>query len=161
MKSTLKLLAPLVALGFTLAATAGDKDVSAKDRASITELIRNHDAALAAADVQRYFTLMTDDYLEMPGGAPPLQGRDAARKPLDEFLAKNQFAIKSAIQDIKVSGDWAYVRNDNEQRVTPRNGESPLEIHGKQVLLLHREKDGGWKIQTNMWNSNGPPQPLK
>ena len=159
--NTPKFIAPLLALGFALASTAGDKQVSEKDRTSIAELLRKHDATLESGDTQGLFALMTDDYVEMGAGAPPLEGKDVARKSLDDFFANNRMTtFKTDIRDIKVSGDWAYVRADNEQRITQKSDGTAREIHGKQMLLLHREKDGNWKIQTNMWNLSGPPKPV-
>lgn len=154
-----RFIAPLLALGFALATPANDKQVSEKDRVSIAELLRKHDATLESGDTQGLFALMTDDYVEMAAGTPPLEGKDAARKSLDEFLARNLMTtFKSDIRDIRVSGDWAYVRADNAQLVTQKSDGIARAINGKQMLLLHREKDGSWKIRTNMWNLSGPPK---
>lgn len=155
-------IAPLLALGFSLATMAGDGQVSDQDRTSIAELLRKHDATLESGDTQGLFALMTDDYVEMGAGTPPLEGKDVARKSLDEFLAKNLMtAFKSDIRDIRISGDWAYVRADNAQLITQKSDGIAREIHGKQMLVLHREKDGSWKIQTNMWNLSGPPKAVR
>lgn len=158
---TNRLIAPLVALGFTLAASATDKPVSEKDRASIAELMSKHDAALRAGDPRELLTLANDDYIELGAGLPA-QGKEGTLKMLDDFFANNEApTFKTAIRDIKVTGDWAVVRADSEQLIRKKSDGSALEIQGKQLLLLHREKDGNWKIQTNMWNLSGPPKPVK
>lgn len=159
--NTPRFIAPWLALAFALTTYAGDKQVSEQDRASIAELLRKHDATLESGDTQGLFALMTDDYVEMSAGTPPLEGKDVARKSLDDFLAKQLLtSFKSDIRDIRISGDWAYVRADNFRLITQKSDGIAREIHGKQMLVLHREKDGSWKIQTNMWNLDAPPKTL-
>lgn len=160
MNTTIKLLAPIIALGLSFTVAASDKPVSAKDRAAITELLRKHDATLSAGNLDDFYSLMTDDYVELPGGAPPEIGKDAARKSLAEFLAKNQYTPKNEIKDLAVAGDWAYVRTQNDQRLAPKTGEPPMAAVGKALIILKRQGDGGWKIKTLMWNNDGPFKPI-
>jgi ketosteroid isomerase-like protein len=54
---------------------------------------------------------------------------------------------------IQVSGDWASEWGTTVQVVRPPDGKPAIEIHGKILLVLHKGKDGAWRIMNEMWNT--------
>jgi uncharacterized protein (TIGR02246 family) len=54
--------------------------------------------------------------------------------------------------DIRVCGDWASEWATEHQVVQPPEGKPPIEGYGKMALVLHREANGEWKVQQEMWN---------
>lgn len=142
-------------------AHAGDKThgVSAKDRAQITALFAAHDASIAASDLDAFYKLTTNDYVEMIDGGPDRMGRDAARAGFAEFLTANSLSMKSEIRELEVIGNVAWVSTSTSQVRTPKDGSTRYEIHGKALMILHRTPEG-WKIKTNMWNFAGRPTPI-
>lgn len=161
MKSTIKLLTLAALVAAPLVWAGGHDEVSAKDRAAIVELLRAHDQYLSASDLDHFFALMADDYVELPAGLPTLANRDAARKSLGDFLASYQLAIHSDIRALGAAGDWAWVRTETDQKRTKKDGGEVMKLHGKSLFILHRQPGGGWKISTSMWSNDGPPQPVK
>jgi len=59
--------------------------------------------------------------------------------------------------DIHVSGDWASEWGLTYQVLQPADGKPQIENHGKILLVLHKEKDGHWKIKQEMWNAGPRP----
>jgi ketosteroid isomerase-like protein len=59
--------------------------------------------------------------------------------------------------DIQVSGDWASEWGTTVQVVQPPDGKPAIESHGKILLVLHKEKDGVWRIKQEMWNAGARP----
>jgi hypothetical protein len=54
--------------------------------------------------------------------------------------------------DIRVCWDWASEWASEHQVVQPPEGKPPIEGYGKMALVLHREANGEWKVQQEMWN---------
>ena len=159
MNITFKLLMPVAAVSLPLCIVASDGSASAKERAAIVELLRKHDAALAAGNVDALYALGTDDYLEMPAGSPPAD-KATARKALADFLNQYHFTATCEIRDLEVHGKTGYLRADCHQRMTAKSGQEPLKGEGKSLMILKRE-GSTWKIKTNMWNNNGEFVPAK
>ncbi|GAC1661820.1 MAG: hypothetical protein NVS9B15_25340 [Acidobacteriaceae bacterium] len=40
-------------------------------------------------------------------------------------------------------------------RLQPPDGKPLIDTRGKMLLVLHRDKDGQWKVEREMWNSGG------
>lgn len=144
----------------TLAAPAiADKPISEKDRAAIVELLRKHDSTLTANDLDGFFALTTEDYVELPTFAAT-EDREAARRSLADFLEKNRIEVRSEIGELAVAGNLASLRTTTRQVITPKAGPSALKVEGKNLMILKRQRDGSWRIKVNMWNNNGPLQPV-
>jgi len=59
--------------------------------------------------------------------------------------------------DIHVCGEWASEWATEHQEVQPPEGKPLIESYGKMALVLHREANGEWKIQQEMWNAAPKP----
>ena len=57
--------------------------------------------------------------------------------------------------EIKVLGDWAYLRNHIDLTVTPKSGQ-PIKRAGYTLTILNRQPDGRWVI-TRDANLMPPP----
>jgi uncharacterized protein (TIGR02246 family) len=60
-------------------------------------------------------------------------------------MANLQLDGKSEIQELRVLGDWAYLRNYIEMTVTPPNGE-PVSRSGYTLTILRKDADGQWHL---------------
>jgi uncharacterized protein (TIGR02246 family) len=49
------------------------------------------------------------------------------------------------IREIRVLGDWAYVRNHIEVTMTPAGG-APISRSGYMLSILRKESDGQWRL---------------
>ena len=52
---------------------------------------------------------------------------------------------KSDIRELKVLGDWAYLRNYLTVTMTPRGGE-PMRRSGYALTILRKTSDGRWLL---------------
>jgi ketosteroid isomerase-like protein len=59
--------------------------------------------------------------------------------------------------DIHVCGEWASEWATEHQVVQPPDGKPVIDSYGKMALVLHREGNGEWKIQQEMWNAAPKP----
>jgi ketosteroid isomerase-like protein len=59
--------------------------------------------------------------------------------------------------DIQVAGDWASEWATEHQVVQEPDGKATIETYGKIALVLHRQPNGEWKVQQEMWNASPKP----
>src|SRR3989442_12012800 len=90
------------------------------DEQAIRELVGTWFAATRKGDIATVLRLMADDVLFMVPGREPF-GKEAFEASSKEM--KNvQIDGTSEIQEIKVVGDWAWMRNRLSVTMTPAGG---------------------------------------
>ena len=57
-----------------------------------------------------------------------------------------RFETSSEINEIKLLGDWAYLRNYLDVTITPPIGGVPLRRSGHTLTILRKEPDGRWLV---------------
>jgi uncharacterized protein (TIGR02246 family) len=87
------------------------------DERAIRNLVDTWMAASKAGDLPTVLSLMADDVIFMVPGQEPF-GKEAFRAA-SEGLTNVRLEARSDIQEVKVLGDWAYLRNYIEVTMTP------------------------------------------
>lgn len=86
----------------------------------------------------------------------PVIGKPAITRFLKEVTAQLGSArmqrFELACFDILVSGSWASEWCQEHQIVDLGNDKPPFEGRGNMLLVLHRRKDGQWRLIREMWN---------
>ena len=114
------------------------------DERAIRELIQTWLAATQKGDVQTILGLMADDVVFMLPGQSPF-GKEAFAASF-KALTGVRFETSSEINEIKLLGDWAYLRNYLEVTMTPPGGGAPLRRSGHTLTILRKEPDGRWLV---------------
>ena len=160
MKQTTRLIGPLLIV-FGLACAPPEELQPVRDTAADEEALRTMIARYAASssveDLDAIMDLYATDIVQMPPNAPAITGKQALRDSFQVFLEQNSGELKANVQDIRVSGDLAYVRVSYEQSVTPTDGGETVDEVGKWVLICQREAGGDWNIVSEIWNGDHPP----
>jgi uncharacterized protein (TIGR02246 family) len=113
------------------------------DERAIRELVATWMAATKAGDRDRVLSLMTDDVVFMvPGGEP--FGKEAFAAA---FEGQGPALIEGAadIVELKVLGDWAWLRNRLKVTIAPPGG-SPVTRSGYTLTILRKDADGRWRL---------------
>jgi uncharacterized protein (TIGR02246 family) len=101
--------------------------------------------------------LWADDGVTLLPGLAPISSKVTISKWLDEVVAKmpgyRVTKQENDFHDIQVSGEWASEWGTTHQVVQPPDGKPVIEIYGKILLVLHKGKDGAWRISEEMWNT--------
>jgi uncharacterized protein (TIGR02246 family) len=113
------------------------------DERAIRSLIDIWMKASMAGDVTTVLRLMADDAIFMVPGQKPFGKAEFAA--MSEGMKNVAFEGKSDIQEIRVLGDWAYLRNYLEVKVTPP-GAAPVRRSGYTLTILRKEADGRWRL---------------
>jgi uncharacterized protein (TIGR02246 family) len=139
----------------TRSARAGQAD-SAGDLAAIRQVTSGIIAADNLGDAAAVIRFYADDAWLLPPNGAPVVGKDAIRARYEEGFRQFRFAISSASEETHVFGEWAFDRGTTTGKTVPKGSDPSRQIHDKYVMILHRGRDGAWKIARLMWNSAEP-----
>ena len=113
------------------------------DEQAIRKLVDTWMAASKSGDLQTVLDLMADDVIFMVPGQQPF-GKEA-------FISRSE-AMKSMsaegtsdILELKVLGDWAWMRNCLKAKMTMPDGKS-MQRSGYTLTILRKRPGGSWVI---------------
>jgi uncharacterized protein (TIGR02246 family) len=113
-----------------------------EDERAIRDLIAAWLEASKAGDTAKVLSLMTDDVVFMVPGREPF-GKEAfaaASQSQKDMLIEGI----ADIRELKVLGDWAYLRNHLRVTLTPGDG-TPVTRSGYTLTIL-RKTAGRWRL---------------
>lgn len=113
------------------------------DERAIREVVATWMKASQANDLQTVLGLMTDDVIFMVPGREPF-GKEAFAAA-SQGMKTMRMEGSSDIKEIKVFGDWAYLRNHLTVTVTPSGG-APVRRTGYTLTILRKQADGRWLL---------------
>src|ERR1700736_4543428 len=113
------------------------------DERAIRELVAAWMAASQAGDVATVLGLIADDGGFMVPGREPF-GKEAFAAAA-QSMKDIRFQGSYDIREIKVLGDWAYLRNYITLTITPPGGE-PMRHAGYTLSILRKEPSGKWVL---------------
>ena len=113
------------------------------DERAIREWVGTWMSASQAGDLKTVLSLMADDVLFMVPGREPF-GKEAFASA-SEGMKDVRVEGKSEICELRVIGDWAYLRNHIALTMTPPGGE-PVRRSGYTLTILRKDTDGRWRL---------------
>ena len=112
-------------------------------------------------DTSGILALWAEDGVDLMPGDAPMIGRKKISAWVEDIVAKMPgYKVRKQemeFRDIRVCGDWASEWASEHQTVQPPDGKPLIESYGKMALVLHRESNGEWRIQQEMWNAAPKP----
>lgn len=114
------------------------------DEQQIRDLVATWMSATRAGDVDQVLSLMADDVVFLVAGQPPFGKQEfAATLRVPPGTPRPQIDGRSEIQEIHVSGDWAWMRTRLSVDVT-MNGKA-MKRAGHTLSVL-RKSGGRWLL---------------
>jgi uncharacterized protein (TIGR02246 family) len=114
-----------------------------EDERAIRNLVETWMFATQKGDIETVLNLMADDVIFMVPGQKPF-GKDAFAAASRGML-NVRFEGRSDIEELKVLGNWAYLRNYIDMTVTPEQG-APVRRAGYTLTILRKQEDGRWVL---------------
>ena len=119
-----------------------------KDEQQIRDAIQSWMAATKSGDIETLLDLMTDDVVFMVAGQEPF-GKAVfyqSMEAMKDEAANVHYDSESHIEEIKLLGDWAYVRI--KLRVTTVSSDTDHTVHraGYTLTIFRKEQDGKWRL---------------
>jgi ketosteroid isomerase-like protein len=103
---------------------------------------------------QGYLSYYADDAVEVPNGAPIIQGKVNIAKGMGFLDQKDNHLTWALVgADIAASGDLGYTYGTFEFRSKDKNGKTVVD-HGKYTSIWKKQKDGSWKVVLDMGNAS-------
>ena len=118
-------------------------DVSQNEEQAIRDLVHTWLAASEKGDLTTMLNLLADDVIFMVPGKEPF-GKETFAQNYEQ-LKDTKMETTSDIQEIKILGEWAWMRNFLKVTFTPTGGES-TEHSGYILTILRKNSDGRWVI---------------
>ena len=113
------------------------------DERAIRELVDTWMKASRVGDTGAVLSLMSDDVIFMVPGREPFGKQTFAAN--SRSMDGVELEGSADIRELKVLGDWAYLRNFIEITVTPPGG-APVRRSGFTLTVLRKEPDGRWLL---------------
>ena len=118
-------------------------DVNQSEEQAIRDLVHTWLAASEKGDLTTMLNLLDDDVVFMVPGKEPF-GKETFAQNYEQ-LKDTKMETRSDIQEIKILGEWAWMRNFLRVTFTPTGGES-TEHSGYILTILRKNSDGRWVI---------------
>ena len=117
-------------------------------------------AALAkeSKDADKIVSYWSDDAIVMAPGQPPVKGREALRRMVEDSKNIPGFSINWKSSDVHFSpdGKMAYMSGENLMTMNDSTGKK-INIPGRGYTIWNKQTDGEWKCVVDIWN-NPPAQ---
>ena len=113
------------------------------DERAIRDLVSAWMKASETHDIDTVLSLMADDVIFTVPGREPF-GKDVFRAG-SEAMKNVRLTGTSDIQEIKILGDWAFIRNYIEITIMPPDSEA-MWRKGYTLSILRKQPDGNWVL---------------
>jgi uncharacterized protein (TIGR02246 family) len=113
------------------------------DERAIRELVEEWMAASKAGDTKAVLELMTDDVVFMVPGREPF-GKEEFRAT-SEGMRDFRMEGRADVEEVRVLGNSAWIRNHIEVEITPPDGET-MSRSGYTLTILEKGRDGRWRL---------------
>ena len=114
-----------------------------EDERAIRKLVETWMQASRAGDTATVLSLMTDDVIFQVPGREPF-GKEAFAAA-SQSMKGIRMEGTADIRELRVLGDWAYLRNHISMTITPPGG-APMKRAGYTLTILRKETDGRWLL---------------
>jgi ketosteroid isomerase-like protein len=118
-----------------------------------------HVAALNSGDADAWVAQFTEDGLQMPPNAPANIGMAMIGIWSNALLDHFQVEFSLAVDEIRVSCDWAFERGGYTIGMIAAAGGSAMQDSGKYITIYQKCPAGTWRMARDIWNSNNPAAP--
>lgn len=113
------------------------------DEQAIRQVVETWMAASRSGDLATVLSLMTEDAIFMVPGQEPF-GKEAFAA-LSKGAGESRIEGTSDIVELRVLGEWAFIRNRIAMQMKPPGGEA-VRRAGYTLTLLRKEADGQWRL---------------
>jgi len=146
----------------TLVLFSADRHSAAASASATPEMLKQLEGEFMRAAEEKgsagYLSYYADDAVEVPNGAPVIQGKANIAKAMGFLDNKNNRLTWTPVgADISSGGDLGYTYGNYEFHSKDKDGK-PVVTHGKYTSIWKKQADGSWKVVLDMGNTSSEPQ---
>jgi ketosteroid isomerase-like protein len=146
-------------LGFALQETARAGDTPNQE---VWQFNQKFQDAHARMDSNAIIAMWSETGVSLLPETAPITGKGAVanfiREAVATLSAYKMLKVEMTFHDIRTCGDWATEWGIEHQVIQPPDDKPVIDHWGKIALVLHRDADGNWRVQQEMWNSTPKPE---
>ena len=116
------------------------------DEQAIRAAVQTWLQASADGDLPRVLELLDDDVVFLGPARPPMRGKAGFAEASKAMEGKVRIEGVSDVQEVQVSGDWAYVWAQLTIAMHPADGSAPTHRSGPGLSVWRKKADGRWVI---------------
>lgn len=133
-------------LGLITVGCANSKVDKKAEGEKVMQVSREWSKAASAGDLEKTVSYWADSAFLVAAGQPPLIGREAIRKMVEEGFKIPGFEIswEPVMVEVSESGDMAYLI-ENSQTSFPDSTGKRIILKNKAVTIWRKQADGSWK----------------
>lgn len=125
------------------------------DEAAIRDLLDKTISAELAGDANAWASLAVEDAILLPQQHATIVGARDIRKFWEEAFDQVSLSdIEATAEEVRVAGDWAYLRVSYSHTATRKIDGNSEKESGKSVWIAGKQKDGSWKFTRAIWNTD-------
>jgi len=122
-----------------------------EDRVRMTEVAEKWLAAYASGDLEGIMSVMHADATLMPHNQATSRGTESVRAYFATRIGRPGIKLVDDLQEIRINGDWAYVRGKFRFEIDLGPEKEPI-VHNGRYLILYEKVGGDWKVLRDMDN---------
>jgi len=135
------------------APSEADPDTVAEVRLGIEQINSELQEAYRAGDLDRIVSLMTEDVIVMPNGAPSFNGPDNVRNLLENFFRRSTVSTYDLTpEELHVYGETAYELGIYQWTAVRDEEDTTIE-QGRYSAVRKRSAEGRWLIHRLLENT--------
>jgi uncharacterized protein (TIGR02246 family) len=123
---------------------AGPMELMSDDERAIHKLADTWMDASKSGEIDKVLELMADDVVFMVPGREPF-GKEEF-KVMSASMKNVGFEGRSEIRELKLLGNWAWIRNHIEVTVSPPGSGNRARRAGYTLTILRKSADGRWRV---------------
>lgn len=139
------------------AAPAPRRAGSAASDAAAHEAHENYVRVINSNNIDSLASMLTDDVVFLAAGETPMVGKVAVRAWADGYLKAFHTKWDKPVQELVVSGDYAFERYSYTSTDTPVGGGKDVVDTGWGLVVYHRDADGTWRVARDAFGPDHPP----
>ena len=153
-------ISSLIAIGMGCALAASARAGAEGDQ-TVWQFNQKFQDAHAKMDTNAIIGMWAETGVSLLPETAPIVGKTAVGSFIREAVANltgyKMLKVEMTFKDIRTCGDWATEWGVEHQVIQPPDDKPVIDHWGKIALVLHREADGNWRVQQEMWNSTPKP----
>lgn len=145
-----------VLIAIALCAVAGAFGWPAEEM-ELVKMFDRYAGAVNTGNFDAWISLWDDEGIQLPYDEPPHAGKDAILAANAEGFRMFEFNMWIKCQEVKVLGEFGYVRGLYGYAANPRGGSGGgVTVDGKFLTVFRKQPDGSWRIYRDIFNTNTP-----
>jgi len=124
-----------------------------QDRQRLQQISRDWTEDYISGDIDGLMSVMHEDGMILSQKQPTVVGLDAIRAYFEERAGKPGVTFTDNLQEIRINGDWAFVRGDFLLEIAPwEEGKPGFKRSGRYFVLYEKNAEGDWRMLRDIDN---------